>query len=111
MRASDRRLSAFFRRIDSRSSAAEATLWERVSLFFTQPLNTDLIGQNVNSYKPESDGAWLASDAGKPGTAVALGETYTYTWKVLPSSVGTWPYHDHSMPQMLYPGAPPMPEA
>jgi FtsP/CotA-like multicopper oxidase with cupredoxin domain len=62
-------------------------------------------------YKPESDGAWLASDPGKPGTAVALGETYTYTWKVLPSSVGTWPYHDHSMPQMLYPGASPMPEA
>ena len=61
-------------------------------------------------YDPNSDGAWLATDPNKPGTAVAPGATYTYTWKVLPSSVGTWPYHDHSKPQALYHGSPPMPE-
>jgi FtsP/CotA-like multicopper oxidase with cupredoxin domain len=62
-------------------------------------------------YTPDSDGAWLATDPDKPGTAVAYGDTYTYTWKVLPSSVGTWPYHDHSMPQALEHGGTPMPEA
>jgi len=62
-------------------------------------------------YDPASDGAWLAVDPKKPGTAVAFGDTYAYTWKVPPSSIGTWPYHDHSTPQALVTGAPPMPEA
>ena len=62
-------------------------------------------------YQPDSDGAWLASDPEKPGTAIAFGDTYTYEWQVLPSSVGTWPYHDHSKPQSLQRGAPAMPEA
>jgi FtsP/CotA-like multicopper oxidase with cupredoxin domain len=62
-------------------------------------------------YQPDSDGAWLASDPEKPGTAIAYGDTYTYNWQVLPSSVGTWPYHDHSKPQSLQRGAPAMPEA
>jgi FtsP/CotA-like multicopper oxidase with cupredoxin domain len=61
-------------------------------------------------YDNASDGAWLALDPKKPGTAVEFGDTYTYTWKVLPSSVGTWPYHDHSVPQSLEHGVPPMPE-
>ena len=55
-------------------------------------------------YTPASDGAWLAVDASKPGTAVKYGQTYTYTWTVAPSSVGTWPYHDHSMPKALEAG-------
>jgi FtsP/CotA-like multicopper oxidase with cupredoxin domain len=55
-------------------------------------------------YAPLSDGAWLAADPNKPGTAVKFGQTYTYTWTVAPSSVGTWPYHDHSMPKALQPG-------
>jgi FtsP/CotA-like multicopper oxidase with cupredoxin domain len=47
-------------------------------------------------YTPASDGARTAADPHKPGTAVPPGATYTYD--VLPSSVGTWPYHDHSTP-------------
>jgi manganese oxidase len=62
-------------------------------------------------YTPDSDGAWLAIDPEKPGTAVEYGDTYTYTWQVLPTSIGTWPYHDHSKPQSLEHGSPPMPEA
>jgi FtsP/CotA-like multicopper oxidase with cupredoxin domain len=62
-------------------------------------------------YTPDSDGAWLAIDPDKPGTAVEYGDTYTYTWQVLPTSIGTWPYHDHSKPQSLEHGSPPMPEA
>jgi FtsP/CotA-like multicopper oxidase with cupredoxin domain len=62
-------------------------------------------------YKPESDGAWLATDPNKLGTAIAYGDTYTYEWDVLPSSIGTWPYHDHSKPQALQNGGEPMPEA
>ncbi len=49
-------------------------------------------------YTPESDGAWTAAEPNKPGTAVPPGDSYTYTYDVLPSSVGTWPYHDHSTP-------------
>lgn len=49
-------------------------------------------------YTPDSDGAWTAADPDKPGTAVAPGAEYTYTYHVTESSVGTWPYHDHSKP-------------
>lgn len=62
-------------------------------------------------YPPTSDGAWLATDPQKPGTAVKFGDTYSYTWTVLPSSVGTWPYHDHSKPQPISPGDTPTGEA
>ncbi len=51
-------------------------------------------------YDPDSDGGWLAEDAQRPGTAVEFGESYTYTWLCHPSSAGTWPYHDHSVPQI-----------
>jgi manganese oxidase len=47
-------------------------------------------------YTPANDGAYIVSDP-RPGTAVALGETYTYEWQVRPNSVGTWVYHDHSV--------------
>ncbi len=50
------------------------------------------------AYAPESDGAWTWADQA-PGSAVALGDTYTYEYTALRESVGTWPYHDHSMPQ------------
>ncbi|WP_329563094.1 multicopper oxidase domain-containing protein [Kitasatospora sp. NBC_01266] len=52
-------------------------------------------------YDRNNDGGWLADAPTVPGTAVPFGGSYTYTWKALPSSVGTWPYHDHSVPQTL----------
>lgn len=48
------------------------------------------------SYTPENDGGWSWMLRDRPGTAVNVGETYTYEWKAIPRSVGTWPYHDHS---------------
>jgi FtsP/CotA-like multicopper oxidase with cupredoxin domain len=54
-------------------------------------------------YDNLSDGSWLAINPDFPGSAVKFGETYTYTWRVKPNSVGTWPYHDHSVPQDLTP--------
>ncbi len=53
-------------------------------------------------YTPTSDGAFVAA-RGKdfPGTAVKYGEDYTYTWTALPSSEGTWLYHDHSVQEGL----------
>ncbi|MDH6109829.1 FtsP/CotA-like multicopper oxidase with cupredoxin domain [Kitasatospora sp. MAP12-15] len=50
-------------------------------------------------YDGNNDGGWLADDPAHAGTAIPYGGTYTYTWTALPSSVGTWPYHDHSIPQ------------
>ncbi len=52
-------------------------------------------------YDPDNDGGWLADAPKRPGTAVPFGGTYTYTWVCRPSSVGTWPYHDHSVPQTI----------
>ncbi|HEY1651720.1 MAG TPA: multicopper oxidase domain-containing protein [Acidimicrobiales bacterium] len=53
-------------------------------------------------YSPTSDGAYVAA-RGKnyPGTSVEYGEHYTYTWTALPSSEGTWLYHDHSVQEGL----------
>jgi FtsP/CotA-like multicopper oxidase with cupredoxin domain len=48
-------------------------------------------------YTPANDGSWAALFATKPGTALNVGETFTYEWKAIASSVGSWPYHDHSM--------------
>ena len=48
-------------------------------------------------YTPDNDGGWFFADP-RPGTRIALGETYTYEWIVRPNSVGTWVYHDHSLP-------------
>jgi manganese oxidase len=59
-------------------------------------------------YDPNSDGDFVASQPGKPGTAVGPGESYTYMWKALPSSVGTWPYHDHAAAQSLTDAGPVM---
>lgn len=52
-------------------------------------------------YDRDNDGGWLAVEPDRPGTAVPYGGSYTYTWTALPSSVGTWPYHDHSVPQTI----------
>src|SRR5579871_2001827 len=57
-------------------------------------------------YTPENDGAWSGIDPHKPGTAVKPGETHTYTYTVPPASVGTWLYHDHSVPQSIGQAAP-----
>ncbi len=61
-------------------------------------------------YDPSSDGAWLAVEPRRPGTAVGYGDSYTYQFTALRSSVGTWPYHDHSMPQALSPKQEPIME-
>jgi manganese oxidase len=50
-------------------------------------------------YTPASDGGFIAAQPNQPGRAVKVGESYTYTWTAVESSVGTWPYHDHSMAQ------------
>ncbi|HWH10322.1 MAG TPA: multicopper oxidase domain-containing protein [Solirubrobacteraceae bacterium] len=60
-------------------------------------------------YGPESDGSWTygtRADAVGDGAAVPYGETYAYQYTVPETAVGTWPYHDHSVPQ-IYPGADP----
>jgi FtsP/CotA-like multicopper oxidase with cupredoxin domain len=49
------------------------------------------------SYTPENDGGWFAADP-RPGTIIEVGKSYTYEWHVYPNSVGTWIYHDHSLP-------------
>jgi FtsP/CotA-like multicopper oxidase with cupredoxin domain len=51
-------------------------------------------------YEPNSDGSWTAADT-RPGSAVPVGKSYTYTYQAQASSVGTWPYHDHSVPFSL----------
>jgi len=43
----------------------------------------------------ENDGGWAWMLRDRPGTSVEFGQTYTYEWKAIPRSVGTWPYHDH----------------
>lgn len=52
-------------------------------------------------YDRGNDGGWLADKPEFPGTAVPFGGTFTYTWRCRPSSVGTWLYHDHSVPQSI----------
>lgn len=46
----------------------------------------------------ESDGGWSWVLRDRPGTAVQVGQDYTYEWTAVSRSVGTWPYHDHSVP-------------
>jgi FtsP/CotA-like multicopper oxidase with cupredoxin domain len=52
-------------------------------------------------YKPTSDGAWWDSRPDKAGTMIPYGGTYTYEFQAKASSVGTWVYHDHSLPEGL----------
>jgi FtsP/CotA-like multicopper oxidase with cupredoxin domain len=46
-------------------------------------------------YKPSSDGTYLPGVSGPDGN-VLPGKTWTYRLTALPTSVGVWPYHDHS---------------
>jgi manganese oxidase len=46
-------------------------------------------------YRPSSDGAFVPGFSGGDGD-VKPGRTWTYKLTALPSSVGVWPYHDHS---------------
>jgi manganese oxidase len=48
-------------------------------------------------YKPEMDGGYMASNPDAPGTAIKYGESFTYEYDATESSVGVWPYHDHSI--------------
>jgi manganese oxidase len=48
-------------------------------------------------YTPENDGTYIAKQGMQPGTGLMVGQSYTYEWKAVTSSVGSWPYHDHSM--------------
>jgi len=46
-------------------------------------------------YKPSSDGAYVPGFSGGDAD-VKPGKTWTYRLTALPTSVGVWPYHDHS---------------
>ena len=46
-------------------------------------------------YKPSSDGAYVPGVSGRDGD-VMPGQSWTYRLTALPTSVGVWPYHDHS---------------
>jgi FtsP/CotA-like multicopper oxidase with cupredoxin domain len=46
-------------------------------------------------YPPSSDGAFVPGVSGRDGD-VKPGQTWTYRLTALPTSVGVWPYHDHS---------------
>jgi FtsP/CotA-like multicopper oxidase with cupredoxin domain len=59
-------------------------------------------------YAPASDGTYVAVTPHAPGSAVKYGESYTYTWTAVPSSEGTWLYHDHSIQEGLTKAGPVM---
>jgi manganese oxidase len=46
-------------------------------------------------YKPSSDGAYVPGVSGRDAD-VMPGQSWTYKLTALPTSVGVWPYHDHS---------------
>ena len=46
-------------------------------------------------YKPSSDGAYVPGVSGRDGD-VMPGQSWTYRLTALRTSVGAWPYHDHS---------------
>jgi manganese oxidase len=46
-------------------------------------------------YKPSSDGAFVPGVSARDGD-VKPGQSWTYRLTALPTSVGVWPYHDHS---------------
>jgi manganese oxidase len=59
-------------------------------------------------YTPANDGGYVYAERGTPGRAIPFGGTYTYTWTAMPNSVGTWPYHDHSLAQGITKAGPVM---
>ncbi len=48
-------------------------------------------------YTPAMSGSWTARNPQR-GSAIPVGKSFTYEWDAVASSVGTWPYHDHSVP-------------
>jgi FtsP/CotA-like multicopper oxidase with cupredoxin domain len=46
-------------------------------------------------YRPSSDGAYVPGFSGKDAD-VKVGQTWTYRLRAVKTSVGVWPYHDHS---------------
>lgn len=52
-------------------------------------------------YTEKNDGAWLSTAADQADGRVEFGSNYTYSWEVLEASVGTWAYHDHSVPTAI----------
>lgn len=54
------------------------------------------ISVHALAFDMNSDGGWAWMFKDRPGTAVNVGDTYTYQWTAIPRSIGTWPYHDHS---------------
>lgn len=46
-------------------------------------------------YAPSSDGSFIPYRSGR-GAAVPVGGRFTYRLRAVPTSVGLWPYHDHS---------------
>jgi FtsP/CotA-like multicopper oxidase with cupredoxin domain len=79
----------------------KATVGDRIVIHFR---NLDLDAPHSMhfhgvQYRPSSDGAFLPGFSG-PDAKVEPGDTYTYRLRALPTSVGAWPYHDHS-PSMM----------
>lgn len=79
----------------------EAQVGDRIIVHFR---NADFAYKRPHSlhthglhYTAQNDGAYMASGHPMPGTAIPPGGTYTYEWEAGPDSVGTWPYHDHSV--------------
>ena len=77
-----------------------ATVGDRVLVHFK---NLDRVYKIPHSmhfhafrYAPSSDGAYIPYVSGRDGR-VPFGGTWTYRLTALPSSVGVWPYHDHSV--------------
>ena len=54
-------------------------------------------------YKPDSDGAWTWATLDTPGVAIGPGSTTPTSTPCRADAVGTWPYHDHSVPKMIMP--------
>jgi FtsP/CotA-like multicopper oxidase with cupredoxin domain len=50
-------------------------------------------------YAPASDGAYIPFRSGRGG-AVPYGGSFTYRFTAVATSVGVWPYHDHSVDMM-----------
>jgi FtsP/CotA-like multicopper oxidase with cupredoxin domain len=96
----------FARRLPNRSSGLagpliRAEVGDTVKVHFR---NLDLDAPHsmhfhAFKYAPGSDGSYLPGFSGR-GANVRPGEDFTYTLRAIPSSVGVWPYHDHSKSMM-----------
>ena len=76
-----------------------ARVGDRIVVHFK---NLDVVTRHSHSmhfhgvrYAPSSDGAYVPGVSGRDGD-VMPGMSWTYKLTALPTSVGAWPYHDHS---------------